>query len=71
MHDLKPCPFCGSEVYFTTMYVGNGEENCIACEGCDMIFTIDWLSHESYPCYRGLCRCGVVHRSVYRRLHER
>ena len=44
MHDLKPCPFCGGEVYFTTMYVGNDEENCIACEGCDMIFTIVWLS---------------------------
>ncbi len=44
--DLKPCPFCGGEVYFTTMYVGNDVENCIACEGCDMIFTIDWLSPD-------------------------
>lgn len=46
MSDLKPCPFCGEEVFFTTMYVGNGEENCIACEGCDMIFTIDWVAPD-------------------------
>lgn len=44
--DLEHCPFCGGDVFFTTMYVGNGEENCIACEGCDMIFTIDWLSPD-------------------------
>ena len=45
--ELRNCPFCGGEVYFTTMYVGNGgEEHCIACEGCDMLFTIDWLSPD-------------------------
>lgn len=37
---LKPCPFCGGEVYFDEAYV-YFRDFVIYCNDCDMVFSLD------------------------------
>ena len=39
-NELKPCPFCGSEVRFDNAY-SYFRDAVIYCDECDMVFTLD------------------------------
>ena len=46
MIELKPCPFCGCEVYFDKSY-SYFRGSTIYCPDCDMVFTLDNLDADN------------------------
>lgn len=44
---LKPCPFCGGRAFFDKLYFPSGKwEYCIACTGCDGVFTLAYKNPD-------------------------
>ena len=46
MAELKPCPFCGSDVVHFDKSYSYFREHVIYCEECDIVFTRDFWDAE-------------------------
>lgn len=46
MIELKPCPFCGCDVYFDEAY-SYFRDSVIYCPNCDIVFTLDNLDADN------------------------
>ena len=46
MIELKPCPFCGCDVYFDKSY-SYFRGSTIYCPDCDMVFTLDNIDADN------------------------